>query len=51
MKSWGFSKFIAGDIAIFTKIDDEGNMMIILMYIDDMATFVSNMKLLDNFKA
>jgi hypothetical protein len=50
MISWGFSEFICRDIAIFTKINEEGNTTIILVYINDMAAFASSLKLLINFK-
>lgn len=51
MKTWGFSEFIAGDITIFTKIEENGDVTIILIYVDDMAGFASSPRLLDVFKA
>ena len=50
MVSWGFSEFIAGDIAIFTKHDKNRDTMVVLVYVDDMAAFASTIKLLNNFK-
>jgi Reverse transcriptase (RNA-dependent DNA polymerase) len=51
MRFWGFLEFIAGDIAIFTKVDANGDTTIILVYVDDMATFASSHQLLVDFKA
>ena len=50
MKEWGFSEFIAGDIALFNKIDDLGNVTIVLVYVDDMSIFASTMAQIDAFK-
>ena len=50
MKKWGFSEFIAGDIALFNKINDTGEVTIVLVYVDDMSIFASTMAQVDAFK-
>ena len=37
--SFGFEKLISGDVSIFFKHDEEGQITIILVYVDDMAIF------------
>ena len=50
MKKWEFSEFIAGDIALFNKINDTGEVTIVLVYVDDMSIFASTMAQVDAFK-
>ena len=41
LRSFGFGKLISGDVSIFSKHDEEGDITIILVYVDDMAIFGS----------
>ena len=50
IKTWGFSESIAGDIAVFTKIIDAGNIVIVVVYVDDISIFASNLSLVNEFK-
>jgi hypothetical protein len=51
MKTWGFSESIAGDVAIFTKIDDVGNIVVVVVYVDDLSILASTLALIVEFKA
>ena len=50
MKNWGFSEYLAGDIAIFSKLQNNGNLTIVLVYVDDMSIFASTIDLVNEFK-
>ena len=50
MKNWDFSERIAGDVALFSKTGEGGATTIVLVYMDDMSIFVSNMELINDFK-
>jgi hypothetical protein len=51
MKTWNFSESIAGDIAVFTKIDDAGNIVVVVVYVDDLSILASTLALIAEFKA
>jgi len=50
MKNWGFSEYLSGDIAIFSKVEPDGSITIVLVYVDDMSIFASTIELVNRFK-
>ena len=50
MKNWGFSEHLSGDVATFIKIEDDGSITIIVIYVDDLSIFASTITLINNFK-
>jgi hypothetical protein len=51
MKTWNFLESITGDITVFTKIDDAGNIVIVIVYMDDLSILASTLMLIVEFKA
>jgi Reverse transcriptase (RNA-dependent DNA polymerase) len=50
MRNWGFSEHIPGDVATFLKISDDGSILIIVVYVDDLSIFASSTLLVNDFK-
>jgi hypothetical protein len=46
----GFLELIASDVSIFILRDEDGGMIIILVYVDDMALFATALRLITQFK-